>query len=919
MRWKKKNNKQLPVGLLLVVFSFTASGPATPRDSVAPGIDPPAREVLRGVRINGVATGATEHILRLNTGRLAALSEAFQRWRIRLPPVEPILHGGRKYFPLDAATNLSYQIDKSTRELLLDGPPYVFLPTTSGGTPEPLVQPAPSGPISDDQPAASTAGAQESLGSQPANSPAPSKAPPECGAELLLTVLINGVIFPICEHLVHLTNGRLAALPQAFQHWRIRLPTAAPIRYEGEDYFPLDAVKGLSYHINEAIQELVIEAPPNIFLPTRVSEQPGSLSHMPAPSPGGFFNYDLSSLSSPGATSNSGLLELGAFNRHGVGTGTFLWQDTGDNKGVTRLDTTWTRDEPDNMFRLRLGDTISRSGAWGRSIRFGGIQWGTSFATQPGFVPFPLPGTRGEAALPSTVDVYVNNTLRLHRDVPSGPFEIFNVPVITGQGDVRLVVTDLLGRQQVITQPYYASPTLLRKDLTDYSYEAGFVRNKYGVNSDDYGRFLGAATYRLGVTNHFTRELRAEVLRDQQTAGVSGVYLWPTFGTGNASVALSHSPAGNGGLLSMGVQRLAQQMSFTLQGQFNSRQFAQVGLLPGATSPRQTLTATVGFSLPGKESVSLSYLRQSYWSQADNRLVSASYSVSLGRDYFLSIFALESRNSSTNRSIGVTITRPLGPHTSASANFTHQTGGDSTMAQVQRNLPEGPGFGYRLLTENGPNERTEAGGFMQTNVGTYSAEASQLLGTTRYRLGASGGVAFLGGVFPSRRIDNSFAVVKAGEYPGVQIYRDNQPARRTDSQGLAMIPNLRAYEQNLVSIEPADLPLDAQIDKLRLLLTPYLRSGVMAEFPVRPSKGGVITLVLEDGSYLPAGAVVRIVAKPDEFPVAYRGEAYLTGLAEVNELQVTWKDQECHIRMEAPPEAGPLPNLGTFVCKGVKP
>lgn len=916
MYWKKKNNKQLLVGLLLTIFSFTVSA-APLWDSVTPEIDPPAQEVRLEVRINGIATGSTERILRLDTGRLAALPEAFQRWRIRTPSTVPIPHGGQKYFSLDAAPNLSYQVDKIANELLLEGPPYAFLPAPISAPPAPTPRPVlpVSGKFPRQAPYSSNTPDNSSLQKQGVREGAVI-APP--AHEALLDVRINGIPAHTPEHILHLDTGRLAALPEAFLRWRIRPPAVAPILHEGEEYLPLDSVKGLSYQIDQATQTMLLEGSADVFISTAIDSTPGILTRPTPPSPGGFFNYDFSSLNNAGNTNTSGLLELGGFNRLGVGTGTFLWQNVGDSKGVTRLETTWTHDRPDQMYRLRLGDAVGRAGTWGRAVRFGGMQWGTSFDTQPGFVPFPLPGARGEAVLPSTLDVYVNNALRLRRDIPAGPFEISNLPVVTGQGQVQLVVRDLLGRQQVITQPYYASPTLLRQGLSDYSYEFGFVRQNFGLTDNDYGPGLATATHRLGITDHFTRELRAEVLRDQQTAGLSGAYLWPALGTGNASVAISHGPTGNGGLLSLGVEHQSTRFSFGLQNQINSSQFAQLGLIPGSSSPRQTFTTRAGYASGGTGSFSLNYVRQSFWEQEENKLISASYSVALGQDYYLSIFALENLNSSTNRSIGVTITRPLGSRTSASANVTHRTGGDSATARVQQNLPEGSGFGYRLLAENGTNERIEAGGFMRNNVGTYSAEASQSPNTTSYRLGASGGIAFLGGVFPSRRIDNSFAVVKTDEYPDVKIYRDNQPVGRTDRQGMAMVPNLRAYEQNSVSIEPADLPLDAQVDALRFKITPYLRSGVMVEFPVRPAKGGTITIVLENGSHLPAGAVVRIVGKPEEFPVAYRGEAYLTGLAKINELQVTWKDQECRIKVEVPPGAGPLPNLGIFVCKGVK-
>ena len=119
------------------------------------------------------------------------------------------------------------------------------------------------------------------------------------------------------------------------------------------------------------------------------------------------------------------------------------------------LESTWTRDKPMQLTRLRFGDAISGASSWGGAVRFGGVQWATDFSLQPGFVTSPRPGISGEAALPSTVELYVDNLLRMRREVPSGPFSIQDLPVINGQGDARLVVRDILGREQVITQPFF--------------------------------------------------------------------------------------------------------------------------------------------------------------------------------------------------------------------------------------------------------------------------------------------------------------------------------------------------------------------------------------------------------------------------------------------------------------------------------
>src|SRR5207237_2991215 len=133
---------------------------------------------------------------------------------------------------------------------------------------------------------------------------------------------------------------------------------------------------------------------------------------------------------------------------------------------------------------------------------------------------FPLPGVTGEAVVPSTVDLYVNDALRFSRDVPSGPFTITDLPIVSGRGEARLVVRDLLGREQIVVLPYYATPRLLQKGLEDYSYEIGAVREQFSLASNEYGRGMAALTHRVGLTDHFTGEVRAELLHGEQTGGL---------------------------------------------------------------------------------------------------------------------------------------------------------------------------------------------------------------------------------------------------------------------------------------------------------------------------------------------------------------------------------------------------------------
>jgi len=174
-------------------------------------------------------------------------------------------------------------------------------------------------------------------------------------------------------------------------------------------------------------------------------------------------------------------------------------------------------------------------------------------------------------------------------------------------------------------------------------------------------------------------------------------------------------------------------------------------------------------------------------------------------------------------------------------------------------------------------------------------------------------------VFLSRRIDQSFAVVSIPDYPGVHVLTDNQAAGITNANGDVLIPRLRAYDLNMITIDETDLPMDAEIDATRLPAVPYFRSGVRIEFPIKHAHGVTMTIHLEDGKPVSAGATIRIVGNTDSFVVGYGGQAYVDGLDANARMRVTWQGQACEFDIKFTKTTDMLPDLGTFICKRAKP
>jgi outer membrane usher protein len=389
------------------------------------------------------------------------------------------------------------------------------------------------------------------------------------------------------------------------------------------------------------------------------------------------------------------------------------------------------------------------------------------------------------------------------------------------------------------------------------------------------------------------------------------------------SVAGSHGDRGNGVLSSVEFERQSRSFGMNLRTQAASADFVQLGMPLGLRAPIRISEARGGFPIPGAGTVSLGYVERHHRDRPDVRLASLSYQMKAGPGSLLfSAFRIETLDGErrAERALAATFTLPLDGRTSASAGAVHQAGRGYGTVQVQRNLPAGEGMGYRLLAQSGTGELVQGGISEQKAIGTYTAEAASSRGDMAYRLGATGGFAWLDGhAFLTRRLSDSFALVRVGEYPGVRVYADNQPVARTDAQGRTLVPRLRAYDRNLLRIEQADLPLETEIGALEYEAVPYYRSGLVVSFPVRPARGALLRLVLEDGKSPPPGARVRIEDGTESFPVGLDGEVYLSGLAATQRGRAEWNGRRCVFELHVPQTHDPLPHLGTVPCREAQP
>lgn len=728
-------------------------------------------------------------------------------------------------------------------------------------------------------------------------------------------------------------DGVLHAPEDAFTEWRLqRRPGAPAVSFRGQTWYALAAVPGFEARLNLANQSVDLAFSPQAFAATRLSAEDEKRPPVTPAEPALFLNFDttLSQTAYRGAATSRDigmLTELGASSRFGVLTSSFVSRNLGSNDpaqpdSTRRLETAFVRDFPDSRLTLRVGDSATRSAPWGRATYFGGVQLASNFALAPGFVSQPIPTLTGSSSAPSTVELYVNDVLRQTSSVPTGPFAIDNFPALTGAGQARLVVRDLLGRETVIVHSFFSHDALLARGLSEWSLEAGAVRRNLGTNNAEYGQPFAAGLWRHGVSDDLTLRLRGEGGRDTRAAGVDASFALPLQMLGQAGLALSHDhAAGRGHTWLLGMEGSHSNSSFSLRTQGASRNWRPLGLSGSSLPNRSELSASYSHSLDTWGVLGVGFARIATFDRGTVTTLSANYSMRLGERGSLTFSASRASGVSSGVSLGASLTMPLGEQVNASASVSHRGGATDAYASASKALSAETGLGWRTLAgTRGGTAYTEGGLYYQGDKQLLTGDTSVSATQQTLRLGAQGGLVFMGGrFFRARYLQDSFALVEVPGHANVGVGFHGSVLTRTDEYGQALLPRLIPYQANSIRLDPSELPISAELDNIEQVAVPAWRSGVRVTFPVRSGRGALLRIVLDDGEPAPAGAPIELVGDKQEFFVARRGEAFVTGLQSHNTLRLSWKGAACSISVALPPGTpDEIARIGPLACTGVK-
>jgi outer membrane usher protein len=757
---------------------------------------------------------------------------------------------------------------------------------------------------------------------------------------LLLDVVINGrPIEKIGEFVSH--ANQLYAMARELREIGLEVPADA-----GSGLIPLSRLPEVSYQVDMPNQRLMVNAAAASLSPTMIevlSDHPGR--GIPVQSANGVtLNYNLVGTTVAGQALASGQFDARLFTTYGVASSGLL-ANLGDNlHQAIRLDSTYTYSSVDTMRRYRVGDVVSGGFNWTRPVRLGGAQITTDFSLRPDLVTFPVPGLSSQVAVPSTVDVLVNGVQQLSRNVPPGPFQVQQLPIVTGAGTVSMVVTNPLGQQTTETLPYYASALLLAPGISDYSAEAGTVRLNYGILSNDYDSMAASASFRRGVSAWLTLEAHAETTAGMVMGGGAAAIKLANLGVLSLSGAASKS-AHSGRQFGIGIERITPVFSFSASTLVASKNFQDIAAVDGDPVPRLLMRASMGLSLgsigsfgvaytginrdasraaPIFDSTSLSmqgaaqgFYRYTYPIPAQHvQLVTASYS----RRLFGSVYGYATayydlaESHSAGALIGVSI--PIGNRGSVSLSGAAASGQDYGTVQAMRSVVDVGDTGGQALSSSGTTARQLAELDYKAPWALLGVGADRSSGQTAVRATAQGALSLVnGGVFASNTIYDGFAVVDTEGVKDVHVLEENRPIGVTDASGQLLVPDLRSYDTNRIGIDPRDVPVDSDVGQTTRIVRPQDRSGVVLAFPIRASRGATLHLVDDEGVPVAVGGEATLEATGVTVPVGYDGEAFVRGLLARNRVIVReTSGVTCIADFDFQPQARILPSIGPLRC-----
>jgi outer membrane usher protein len=636
--------------------------------------------------------------------------------------------------------------------------------------------------------------------------------------------------------------------------------------------------------------------------------------------PSGFVNYGAS-----GTTTGTRALSL----EGGVSAGGALLTTSAfanSNGGFLRGQTALTVDDRRRLNRYVLGDAVATTGALGGSLQLAGVSVSRDYSLDPYFVRYPTIGLSGALMTPSRLEVYVNDQLVRVEQLPPGLYQLNRLPLPVGAGNTRVVVRDAFGGQQEFNSSYYISAGVLAQGVQQFSYSAGVERLRPFDSSLTYRGPVLFGLHRVGLTDSVTTAGRLEMGRGTVSGGPALTARIGRLGEVETIAAVSRTHGSSGYAGSIAYEYSARPGGIALAVRHASRDYSTLSSAGGFEWARLDVAAALTARVTSRATLGMSWQSLAYYADvSDARRGTVTATVGIGRR--ASLYFGASRTSVERRwatgafaSLGVS----LGTRSMMNVSIEHERGNRRTTVDIQRALPYGTGYGYRVQTAaGGASPDLDAEMRAQSSFGRFAVRQTVVDGQSAALFDASGALVVIGGgVHATRPVQDGFALVRVPGVQDVRAYVSHQEVGRTDRHGDLVIPGLLPYYGNRLSIADGDVPVDRDLPRNEMVLAIPYRGGALALFPApRPWRvSGRVVLLRGTEPVVPAnGALtVTMAGRALESDLGSDGTYYFEGVPPGDyAARLVFGGDTCDLTLRVPPSNAPVIKAGVATCSMV--
>jgi outer membrane usher protein len=545
-----------------------------------------------------------------------------------------------------------------------------------------------------------------------------------------------------------------------------------------------------------------------------------------------------------------------------------------------------------------------------------------------------MPDLAGSVMTSSDIEVYQNGFLKSRYHVPPGQFRIEDLPVSAiGVGQYDVVIRDAFGRETSLAETFYLGRSLLRPGLHAYNYGLGLQREITFEGDPQYGDPALVGQHRYGLRRWVTVGANLEASPEVHAAGVTADFQVRRYGVINFGASFGGGEEGSGG---------AGYLAYS----YNNRRFSTNLFLrsfsDGYTNlQRERLTDPAMFEGVLRLSLRAARFTSLSLSMAQTETVGGtatfrpgvtltqrlSSMLNLVATYERQRMELPGANPVDDNVVFLGLHLFLPQRISVDVTHASDSNSSRQTLTARRNIPLQEGYGYRVSVErssfDGFDDELRPSGYVVYNgpVGSYRGEYDQLGGSPTWRVGTAGSLSMVdGSLFASRPLQQSFAVVQAGNVKGIRVNYNGEPAGKTRRDGKLLVPNLRSYEVNKLSINQEDLPLDYSAEDYERDVIPPPRSGAVVDFGLERLRAIYGRLVLRDGDETVPLEHMRLAIAGIPADLSWRsgldGEFYLENIPEgSHELLGAVEGVSYSCLLEVPITLESMTDLGEVMCE----